>query len=152
VEIDLTPEVSGRRSSPTRDKYRHRIIVVAALMIGLVAGGLVGVAFGQKSAGRGAVVFTGADLVEANRVVMLHWRLANFSTSAARVNSVRVDGGPAAIGSPSVAGKAVAEFTTPLRCGDTGPPQFSIVVIDGDGQKQELGYLVDQAEWRRLCK
>ena len=152
MEIDLTPEVSGRRSSRSRDKYRHRIIVVAALMIGLVAGSVVGMAFGEKSADGGTVVFAGADLVEANRGVMLHWSLANFSSAAARVDSVRVDGGPATIGSPSIGGKAVAEFTTPLRCGDTGPPQFSIVVIDGDGQKQELGYLVDQAGWRRLCR
>jgi hypothetical protein len=83
---------------------------------------------------------------------MLRWSLANFSSAAARVDSVLVDGGPAAIGSPSIEGKAVVEFTTPLRCSDAGPPQFSIVVIDGDGQKQELGYLVDQADWRRLCK
>jgi len=152
VEIDLTREVSGRRPSPSRDKYRYRIIVVAALMIGLAAGGLVGVAFGEKSAGGGVVVFTGADLVRANRVVMLHWSLANFSSAAARVDSVLVDGDPAAVGSPGIAGKAVAEFTTPLRCSDASPPQFSIVVIDGDDQKQELGYLVDQADWGRLCK
>ncbi|MCO8275921.1 hypothetical protein M1L60_35615 [Actinoplanes sp. TRM 88003] len=149
MEIDLTKEVSGRRPSATHARHR---LVVAALVVGLAGGGFLGAAAvaEPEDAGGGAVVFTGADLRIAGRVVVLRWSMANFSSAVATVDSALIDGRPAEFGPPDIPGKSVAEFTTPLRCGGD-PPQLNVVVSHGDGQRDEVGYLVDRPEWNRLC-
>jgi hypothetical protein len=152
VEIDLTHEVSERGPSASQDKHRYRIFVVAALTIGLVVGGLAGAAMTRQRSSGGAVVFTGARLVEVNRVVTLRWSLANLSSVDARVDSVLVHGEKAMVGPSDISAKSVTEFTTPLQCGNTAPPQLSIVIDNGEEKKSEIGYLVDRSEWNRLCR
>ena len=151
MEIDITKEVSGPGPSASHDKHRGLIIVVAALVIGLLGGGFVGAAVSKQEDTSGAVVLTGADLQTTNRAVMLRWSMANFSSAVATVDSALIDGRPAEFGPPDIPGKSVAEFTTPLQCDNADPPQLSIVVILGNGQRNEVGHLVDRTEWKRLC-
>ncbi|MET0414411.1 MAG: hypothetical protein ABW022_00115, partial [Actinoplanes sp.] len=150
MEIDLTHEVSGRRGEVPQDKYGRRIVMAAALVTGLVAGGVVGVAIGKRSGQGGSVTLAHAALTGANHKAWLQWSLANFSSKNAQVRSVLVNELPAAIESPIITGRSITEFTTPLRCGG-GPPQLTITWTDGDGQRSGLGYLVDKGDWTGLC-
>jgi hypothetical protein len=152
MEIDLTNEVSAQPVRGPHDKYRRRIVTAAALVVGLVVGSVVGATLGERGARDGPVLLAGADLAGSSQAVELRWSLANFSSAPARVGSVLVNGKPTAIDSPEIGGKSIAEFTTPLQCGEPDPPQFTITVADGDEESQELGYLVDKTDWERLCR
>lgn len=150
MEIDLTQEVSGSGIDAPHDKNRLRIITAAALVIGLGAGSAAGVAIGKGSEQGGSVTLAHAALTRANPKVWLQWSLANFSSEDAQVKSVLVDEAPVVIESPTIAGRTITEFTTVLGCGG-GAPQFTIIWVDGDGERSGLGYLVNKGDWARLC-
>ena len=150
MEIDLMHEVSGSRIDARQDQYRRRIITAAALVIGLVVGGIVGVTIGKRSDQGGSVELAHAALEGTTRQAVLQWSLANFGSEDARVSSVLVDDVPAVVESPIVFGGSITEFTTALRCGG-GAPQLTITWTDGDGRGSGLGYLVNKGDWARLC-
>lgn len=155
MEIDLTPEVAGQPPTPSllTAPRRYRRTMAVALTAGLVTGGGLGVSYGRTThAPDGRVVLTHARLATVQHTVVLRWGLANFGAAPARVQSVLVDGTPAAVEAPDVAAATITDFTTPVRCNETMPPQLAVTVeLDGD-ETTELGYLPDAAEWATACQ
>jgi len=150
VEIDLTHEVLGRRTDAPHDKYRRHIITAVTLVIGLVVGGVAGVTMRQKKDEIGSVLLASVSLAGTNLRPVLQWSLANFGSRDAQVQSVLVDEVRAVMESPTIRGRSITRFTTPLHCGNRDP-QLAITVIGSDGQSHEMGYLVNKADWTRLC-
>lgn len=91
VEIDFTHEVSRARIDAAHDKHRRRIITAAALTIGLVVGGIVGVTIGKRSGQSGSVTWARVALAGTKQQVVLQWSLAEFGSEDAQMRSALVN-------------------------------------------------------------
>jgi hypothetical protein len=152
MEIDLTQEASGHHVAQFVDRHRTWIVIAATLAIGLVAGGGLGTAYGKKVAGGGTVVLVNTELVGGVQKPTLHWSLANFAGSPGKVVSVAVDGKIVPMAQSTISGNTLIDFSTGLQCDSGNGPQITIVFADGDGVMQNFGYVVDKAEWKKVCK